>query len=115
MVMKINKKYLIAMLTFLFVFSIVVFTAMVPPSIEKLWSILVLLFLVYFATAGIIYVLLGLFRRNSNRSNIFFALLFGCLPPVLLLLVSIRQATILDIIIILSTVFLILWYASYKK
>lgn len=113
--MKINKNYLAATVTVLSVVSVIVFTAMVPPSIDELWSILVLLFLVYFSTAGVLYVLLGLFRRNSNRSNIFFALLFGCLPPVLLLLVSIRQATILDILIILSTVFLILWYASYKK
>ncbi len=113
--MKINKHYIVAALTILSVVSVIVFTAIVPPSIDQLWSILVLLFLVYLSTAGLIYVLLGLFRRNSNRSNVIFALLFGCLPPVLLLLVSIRQATILDILIILSTVFLILWYASYKK
>ena len=113
--MNINKHYFAVVGTILFVVSIIVFTAMVPPSIDRLWSILVLLFLVYSSTAGVLYVLLGLFRRNSNRSNVFFALLFGCLPPILLLLVSIRQATILDIAIILSTVSLILWYASYKK
>lgn len=113
--MHINKQYYIATVTGLIVVSTVVFTAVVPPSADQLWSILVLLFLVYFATAGVLYILLGLFRKSKNRSNIIFALLFGCLPPVLLLLVSIRQASVLDIVIILSTVCLILWYATYKK
>lgn len=113
--MHINKNYFIGIFTVITVLAGLVFTATVPPSIDELWSILVLLLLVYISSVGILYLLLSLIRRNNDRSNIAYALLFSCFPPVMLLLVSIKQASILDIIIIISTICLIIWYATYKK
>lgn len=94
---------------------VLVITSTRQPEVDDFLVMAMVIFLIYIVSTSLIYVVLILMNGKRKKSTMPYSLLFGCFPPAILMLISLRQASIFDIFIILATVSIILWYANYKS
>jgi hypothetical protein len=115
--MKSIKKQILSSLTIAILTSLVLIgvTSLNSPDVDNFWVIAVVVFLIYIVSVCLIYVVLILLNGKQKKSTLPYSLLFGCFPPALLMLISLKQAGFFDIFIILATAAIILWYANYKS
>ncbi|MCU0667080.1 MAG: hypothetical protein MUF85_00470 [Patescibacteria group bacterium] len=111
-----NKPIAFSIITlFVSVLSILLITATRSPGVDNYLVIFTLVFLIYIASTSFIFIVLYLLKFKSVKTNLMYAMLLGCFPPAVLILLSIRQANAFDIIILLTTVMAILGYINYKS
>lgn len=114
--MTIKKQiYLLSIFSLLLLIVLLLFTANTAPNTDTAVPVLVVLLLLYGFCVGVtslVYVLATGKSWSSRATTIF---LLACIPPAFIMIASLRQATVLDMSILMITVVLIVWYATFKK
>lgn len=95
-------------------FLLIVVTALLQPSAINVNTTMVVIFLIYAVSSSFIYLVISL-AASDKKGILQMSLLLGCLPPAIIVLVALRQATVFDISLIILTVLIVFWYSFYKK
>lgn len=102
----------------IFVFSIIIlfiFMGLNTPNVQQIGKVLVVITLIYSATASLIYTGVSVFTKIRPRLALRLSLILGCLLPILIILNSLQQASIFDLMLLALTIGLIIWYAINKR
>lgn len=109
---KIKKLHLL--LPMISALAILLLLSLTQPKAENIAPVLLFLGLCYIFSASVVNLLLVLVNKDK-KSRVQIALLAGCLPPALIVLGTLRQASLFDISLIVITVALLIWYVLNRK
>jgi hypothetical protein len=114
--MSIKKQLiLISLLIGFSLIAMLVFAGQTIPNPNSAVPVIVMLVLIYILSVSLISLILVVYTSKSWSQHATFTMLLGCIPPALIMIASLRQATAFDLIILFATAILIAWYATYKK
>ena len=94
---------------------LLLFSAQIAPSPESAAPVILMLVLVYLLSVSVFALILLMYTGASWVKHATFTMLLACIPPALIMIASLRQATAFDLVILFATAVLIAWYATYKK
>lgn len=115
-IMSIKKQLLITIMIMVFsLLAMLVFAGQTSPNPNSAVPVIIMLVLVYILSVSLISLILVMYTSKSWSQHATFTMLLGCIPPALIMIASLRQATAFDLVILFATAILIAWYATYKK
>ena len=110
------KNIIISLTTFIISFiGLFLYMGFNRPNAVQVSSILFVLILLYATSVSFIYTLMAFIKSNNSIFVLHVSLLLGCVLPILIILNSLKQASVFDLLLVILTFALILWYSLSKR